>query len=389
MKGRQSRGRIDAAMVWTTLLSLAGHLAVLAFFLITPNRDLAAIPLPLESYTVELVDPNELGGNSGPVDLGEALEAELPEIADPGEPAEPESAAEEPAEPEEAVEVEEPAESEEVVEVEEPAEPEEVIEVEEPAEPEEVVEVEEPAEPEEVVEVEEPAGPEEVVEVEEPAEPEEVVEVEEPAEAEEVVGVEEPAAEVAAVEPEEAKPVPPTKRSKAAPSAKPKARPKPTADAQAERDRQIAAAIKRRAERAAKASAEDRIAAAVQRRAQRLAGGGDGSEGPLSVGPGSGSGGAVRGAEYILYKRRMETRIRNAWVWAGRDDTLRSVLRFRISPDGEISDIRTIRSSGDKAYDESAERAVRAANPLGMVPIFYRRDFAEIEMAFHARDVVR
>ncbi len=239
------------------------------------------------------------------------------------------------------------------------------------------------------------ADAEEIEEVVEEPEPEieEVVEEPEP-EIEESVEEAEPEVAESADEPVEvARPQPadtvaatavPTKKAAAKP--KPAARP-PTPDPVAERDRRIAEAIRRRAQQSSPGSVDERIAAAVRRKADGIGGG---SGGPLSAGPGSGpGGGTVIGAEYVLYKRRMEVRIRDAWVWAGVDDSLEAVVRFGIAPDGRVENVRTTRPSGDKAYDASVERAVEAASPLGVVPENYRREFADIEMTFRAKDLRR
>jgi TonB family protein len=85
----------------------------------------------------------------------------------------------------------------------------------------------------------------------------------------------------------------------------------------------------------------------------------------------------------------MEERIREAWAWAGADDSLECVVRFSVGADGEIGSIRTTRSSGDPAYDNSAERAVRAVNPLRPIPDDYRSEFADVELTFRARDLKR
>ncbi len=388
---RPKPSRFDGELLWTFSLSLAAHAALTILFLSGPNRYLAAVPPPLESYTVELIAPGAIGGDDGPLgvedggDVGPAPLAEPAADSDDIEPAaEPVVAAEEPeavVEPEPAVEEAEPeALAAPVVEAEE-IEPVAEPEVEDPL-PEPVVEVEEPEpepEPEVVVEEEE-SEPEPVVEVEEPEPDQDRAEEKDDAVARPV--------EVAKSEsPSEPKPV----VDKPASTPAPKARSNPAED----RDRRIAEAIGRRVETARPLSAEDRIAAAVRRRAEQVsssqvgAGGAGGSGGPLSAGPGSGGGGTVIGAEYLLYKRRMEARIRDSWVWAGADDGLESVIHFAISSEGEVENVRTTRSSGDRAYDASAERAVRAASPLGMVPPNYRREFADVEMTFRAQDLRR
>lgn len=377
MTRRNTPRKLNGELVWTFSLSFAAHAVLIVLFLAGPNRYLGAATPELESYTVELVAPGALGGNDGPVgpgvsaDVGGEAEQERGELEAPPEPAE---------EIEPPAVVDQPAES---------AEPEELAEAEPQPEPAEVV-----AEPEDIEE----AAPE--VEAEEPA-PIVEAKVTEPepdvAEPESVAVVEEPKPATQPA-PTKAKPVAATKPAKATPKPAATARPVATArkvspptpspDPRAERDRRIADAIGRRSQQAKAPSVDDQISAAVQRRAEQMASTGGGRGGPLSVGPGTGGGGGtVIGAEYVLYKRRMEARIRDAWVWAGKDDSLESVVRFAISSDGYIENVRTTRSSGDPAYDASAERAVRAASPLGMVPPTYRAEFADVEMTFRARDL--
>jgi len=45
-------------------------------------------------------------------------------------------------------------------------------------------------------------------------------------------------------------------------------------------------------------------------------------------------------------------------------------------------DVRITKSSGDKSYDASVERAVRALNPLPPPPETYRKQFSDVEFTF-------
>jgi TolA protein len=207
-----------------------------------------------------------------------------------------------------------------------------------------------------------------------------------------------------AVEPP--KPAPPAKPAAAAnpPAAEAqKKAPEPAAAktgaerAAAQRDGAIAAAVQRRAAQAPAGSGpssqnlDNQIAAAVQRRAQQV-GSGSGSAapgpgGPISVGPGSGAGGTPTDLEYILYHGRMIERIKAAWAWAGADKTLRAVVQFNLTPEGEIKNVHTVERSADARYDASCERAIRAVNPLEPVPEKYRKDFSTFELTFQASDL--
>ena len=180
---------------------------------------------------------------------------------------------------------------------------------------------------------------------------------------------------------------PPTPQARAAPSpkvvakaepAKPAPAPSPKVDVKAAKE---AAAAKQR---------DERIAAAVKRVEQQTGtrGGGTGSKpgeqpgGPISVGPGEGAGGAVRGVEYLLYRNQLENKIKQNWAWAGRERSLEAAVHFSITDSGEIVDIRITKSSGDASYDRSVERAVRAANPLAAPPAAYRKEFGDVEYTF-------
>jgi colicin import membrane protein len=121
--------------------------------------------------------------------------------------------------------------------------------------------------------------------------------------------------------------------------------------------------------------------------AARAAWGIGGSNAPVAgVGPGSGVGGVVRGIEYLMYRNQMESRIKAAWVWAGADRSLRTIVRFNVTEEGKIINVKTVQPSGDASYDASVERAIRAADPLGPPPQRYRDEFKTVELEFRAED---
>lgn len=167
------------------------------------------------------------------------------------------------------------------------------------------------------------------------------------------------------------------------------------------RDKQIAAAVQRRTQEQQIADAvqrrtqEQRIADAVERRAQAAArqgpsGGAEGTAagGPISIGQGAGSGGVMEGLEMVLYRGQMERRIKENWVWAGDDLGLEVKVQFDVTASGEIRNVRVVGSSGNRSYDASAERAVRAANPLAPPPEKYRDLFVHgVEITFRAQDL--
>jgi len=191
-----------------------------------------------------------------------------------------------------------------------------------------------------------------------------------------------PQAKPAASPPAVAKAEPPKPQPSAPPKIDAKAA-KAAADAKA--------AEAKAAKEAADAKARDtRIAAAIKRVEQQTGtrGGGTGAKsgespgGPISVGPGEGAGGTVKGIEYLMYRNQLETRIKQNWAWAGAGQSLEAAIHFSITDSGELIDVRITKSSGDRSYDASVERAVRAANPLPPPPAQYRKEFGDVEYTF-------
>ena len=125
------------------------------------------------------------------------------------------------------------------------------------------------------------------------------------------------------------------------------------------------------------------------------AGGGQGGterslDGPAGIGgEGPGGGGTVRGLEFVVYYNQMLNRIKDRWTWVGTRADLRVTVSFSILPSGEITNIRLVERSGDQTYDASVERAVKGAGPLPPPPEAYRSDFADVELKFRPADLQR
>ncbi len=199
---------------------------------------------------------------------------------------------------------------------------------------------------------------------------------------------------------EKVKKVEPPPAPKPAPQAKPAA-PKAIAKAEPPKaDSKAAAEAARAAEKAAKQAAaaharDEHIEAAVKRMQQQMGkrGAGSGTKpgeqpgAPISVGPGEGAGGTVRGVEYLLYYNQMINRIKQAWAWAGGNQTLEATVGFTITETGDVVNVRIKQPSGDPGYDASVERAVRAVNPLLPPPEAYRKEFSDVEITFSPKDL--
>jgi len=112
--------------------------------------------------------------------------------------------------------------------------------------------------------------------------------------------------------------------------------------------------------------------------------------GPATLGgaPGAGGGGAVRGLEYIMYTEQVKRRVKENWIVAERRDRLNAIVRFNVQPDGGISALEMLKSSGDSAFDQSVMRAVNKANPLPPPPEAYREEFVsqKVEVTFRSEE---
>lgn len=109
--------------------------------------------------------------------------------------------------------------------------------------------------------------------------------------------------------------------------------------------------------------------------------------GPLSVGPGQGAGGQVMGIDYVLYLGQLERKLKENWAWAGTNDALEAVVGFSILPDGKVVNVRILKSSGDRSFDLSVERTVRALDPMPPPPEAYRELFGDVQYTFNAKSM--
>jgi len=69
-----------------------------------------------------------------------------------------------------------------------------------------------------------------------------------------------------------------------------------------------------------------------------------------------------------------------------REAGLVAAVRFQLAPDGTVSDVELVRSSGDRVYDQAVVRAVQRSNPLPPPPERYRDDFREVIVDFHSEE---
>jgi TonB family protein len=105
-------------------------------------------------------------------------------------------------------------------------------------------------------------------------------------------------------------------------------------------------------------------------------------EGAAALGSGGRGGGVVKGIEFISYRNKVFSIIRDNWAWPGQRSDLKVTVKFGIRENGEIIGIKVVQPSGDPSYDESVLRAVRKSSPLPAPPESYRKDFSDVELNF-------
>ena len=342
-------GEWDRGLWWMVLASGALHLVVIAVLLLMPKHFLHPPP-PLLSYSVDLVAPDRIGGTNV-VQGGKGRVEGAPLVA---------------AAPAPKVEPPKPPPPPKVEAKPEPAKPPEEVAKPGPKPPEPPKAEVRPKEDEMALaeKAKQPSPPPAPT----AAKPQPSPQAQPPPSPKVVAKVEPP------------KPEPPH----------PKVDAKAAAEAKKAADAKVAADAKTAKEAAAAKQRDEQIAAAIRHVEQRtgVRGGGTGNKpadqpgGPISVGPGEGAGGTIKGVEYLLYYNQLLTRIKQSWAWAGTDRALEAVVRFNVTENGEVVNVRITQASGDASYDASVERAVRAVNPLPPPPETYRKEFSDVELTF-------
>jgi len=106
---------------------------------------------------------------------------------------------------------------------------------------------------------------------------------------------------------------------------------------------------------------------------------------PGSGGVGVGTG-APFGTRFGAYTKLVQDRVARQWRTDQVDARLRTlppaIVTFEIMRNGEIRNVRVVQSSGNRALDYSAERAVLQAGPFEPLPAAYGGSSASIEFWF-------
>lgn len=101
--------------------------------------------------------------------------------------------------------------------------------------------------------------------------------------------------------------------------------------------------------------------------------GGSPSLGAQVTGPGGAS------FPYDYYLDQMLGKIRQSWVRPPVQG-IETVISFRVLPNGEITEVDIRESSGSRAFDLAALRAVRNASPLPPLPASYRENHLTVNL---------
>jgi len=97
---------------------------------------------------------------------------------------------------------------------------------------------------------------------------------------------------------------------------------------------------------------------------------------------GGGSGGAAVLSRIQNYKIEAAIAVSQSWAFsqqlAAANEQLETLISFRILPNGDITDIEIVQSSGNRYLDESAYRAVKKASPVAPHPEGLNRPYIEV-----------
>lgn len=94
------------------------------------------------------------------------------------------------------------------------------------------------------------------------------------------------------------------------------------------------------------------------------------------IGSGTGSAGIEQDAQFLLYYKDVQDKIKDSWYFAGGNPNLTATVVFGINPDGSLSELKVVNGSGDSAFDNSVMRAIKRAAPFLPPPDKYRSQFA-------------
>ncbi len=108
--------------------------------------------------------------------------------------------------------------------------------------------------------------------------------------------------------------------------------------------------------------------------------------GAARLGGQAGGGGTLAPYAKVAYQNELQQHVKSGWRWMSRATRLRTLVRVKIQPSGEVSDVRVEQSSGNSNFDDSVVRAVRKASPVPPPPKEFYNDFSDVRFWFDSED---
>jgi colicin import membrane protein len=155
----------------------------------------------------------------------------------------------------------------------------------------------------------------------------------------------------------------------------------------AERAKSRAASTQTAGSRENTSSAASSTSSTAPSKGEAISSGPGEGEGAAALGQGGRGGGVVKGIEFIAYRNRVLTTIRENWSWVPQRTDLKVTVHFGIRENGEIVGLKIVQPSGDRTYDESVLRALRKSTPLPPPPESYRSEFMDYTITFTPKDL--
>ncbi len=141
------------------------------------------------------------------------------------------------------------------------------------------------------------------------------------------------------------------------------------------REKEVRSAVRQVGERVAHRIDLSAARPSPQRAAQAPAAGMSGAKGKARMPP-----------EYLAYFRLLDEKIRSNWtvpeITAGEKEKLMVQLRIVIEKNGQVSQVRMEKSSGNPYFDDSVRRAINKASPLPVPPEQLRGGEDHYEVGF-------
>jgi TonB family protein len=89
------------------------------------------------------------------------------------------------------------------------------------------------------------------------------------------------------------------------------------------------------------------------------------------------------------YLEQIRQRVESNWKYPANADDLQATVKFNLDRAGRVSELKIVKSTGRKHFDESVLDAVRAATPFpSLITMLKKSEVREVEMTFKRKAVV-